>query len=97
MHTQEANQEKVNILGLWTLSHTIQGSCKNIKKLSCHVFGVRCEFNYNYIRSYYLTKYVVGANPNPPKNPRSALKKGNVMAIKVVKAEKKKQYKSHHM
>lgn len=34
-----------------------------------------------------LTKYVVGANPNPPKNPRRALKKGNVMAINIVRAE----------
>ena len=35
----------------------------------------------------WLTKYVVGANPNPPKNPRSALKKGNVTARNVVNAE----------
>lgn len=34
-----------------------------------------------------LTKYVVGANANPPKNPRRPPKKGNVMATNIVNAE----------
>lgn len=33
-----------------------------------------------------LTKYVVGANANPPKNPRSSLKNGNVIPMNIVKA-----------
>jgi hypothetical protein len=35
-----------------------------------------------------LTKYVVGAKANPPKNPSSAPKNGNVIAINIVKAAK---------
>ncbi len=34
-----------------------------------------------------LTKYVVGANANPPKNPRRPPKKGKVMATNIVNAE----------
>lgn len=33
-----------------------------------------------------LTKYVVGAKANPPKNPRSPPKKGMQMAINMVRA-----------
>lgn len=33
-----------------------------------------------------LTKYVVGANAKPPKNPSSPPKKGNVMATNMVNA-----------
>lgn len=33
-----------------------------------------------------LTKYVVGANANPPKKPRRAPKKGKVMPTNIVKA-----------
>jgi len=36
-----------------------------------------------------LTKYVVGANANPPKNPRREPKKGKVMATNNVNAESK--------
>ena len=35
-----------------------------------------------------LTKYVVGAKANPPKNPSSAPKNGNVIAKNIVKAAK---------
>ena len=35
-----------------------------------------------------LTKYVVGAKANPPKNPSNAPKNGNVIAINIVKAAK---------
>ena len=35
-----------------------------------------------------LTKYVVGANANPPKNPRRPPKKGKVMAMNMVNAVK---------
>lgn len=35
-----------------------------------------------------LTKYVVGAKANPPKNPRRPPKKGKVMAINIVNAAK---------
>lgn len=31
------------------------------------------------------TKYVVGENANPPKNPNNAEKKGKVIAINIVK------------
>lgn len=34
-----------------------------------------------------LTKYVVGANANPPKNARRPSKKGKVMATNIVNAE----------
>lgn len=34
-----------------------------------------------------LTKYVVGAKANPPKNPRSPPKKGKVMPTNIVNAE----------
>lgn len=34
-----------------------------------------------------LTKYVVGAKANPPKNPRRSWKKGNVKATNAVKTE----------
>ena len=33
-----------------------------------------------------LTKYEVGANPNPPKNPRRSPKKGKVTPMNKVKA-----------
>jgi hypothetical protein len=32
-----------------------------------------------------LTKYVVGAKPNPPKNPSKESKNGRVMATNIVK------------
>lgn len=38
---------------------------------------------------YGLTKYVVGANANPPKNPRRAPKNGKVMPTNIVNAESK--------
>lgn len=37
-------------------------------------------------RDWELTKYVVGANAKPPKNPRRPPKKGKVMATNIVKA-----------
>lgn len=36
-----------------------------------------------------LTKYVVGAKANPPKNARRPPKKGKQMAINIVNAERK--------
>lgn len=39
-----------------------------------------------YDRFVLLTKYVVGANAKPPKNPSSPPKKGNVMATNMVNA-----------
>lgn len=38
----------------------------------------------------WLTKYVVGANANPPKNPRRPPKKGKVMAMNIVNAATEK-------
>jgi hypothetical protein len=38
----------------------------------------------------WLTKYVVGAKANPPKNPRRAPKKGKVMATNIVNAATEK-------
>jgi len=38
----------------------------------------------------WLTKYVVGAKANPPKNPSRPPKKGMVIAMNIVNAEKKK-------
>lgn len=37
-------------------------------------------------RNGMLTKYVVGANAKPPKNPSSPPKKGKVMAMNIVNA-----------
>jgi hypothetical protein len=37
----------------------------------------------------WLTKYVVGAKANPPKNPRRPSKKGKVMAMNIVHAAQK--------
>ena len=34
----------------------------------------------------FLTKYVVGAKTNPPKNPRRLPKKGIIIAMNIVKA-----------
>ena len=36
-----------------------------------------------------LTKYVVGAKANPPKNPRRPSKKGKVMPMNIVHAAQK--------
>lgn len=44
-----------------------------------------------------LTKYVVGAKANPPKNPRSSLKKGSVMATNIVKPEIKRLVEYTHI
>jgi len=43
---------------------------------------------YNYS---WLTKYVVGAKANPPKNPRRPSKNGKVIAMNIVNAEKKRK------
>jgi len=40
----------------------------------------------------WLTKYVVGAKANPPKNPRRAPKKGKVMATNIVNAATEKKH-----
>lgn len=40
-----------------------------------------------------LTKYVVGANTNPPKNPTNPPKKGKVMPTNIVRAAQKMQNK----
>ena len=40
----------------------------------------------------WLTKYVVGANENPPKNPRQPPKKGKVMATNMVNAGTEKHH-----
>ena len=43
----------------------------------------------NYIYNFsWLTKYVVGAKANPPKNPSSPPKNGMVIAMNIVNAEK---------
>jgi hypothetical protein len=47
------------------------------------------NYIYNFSR---LTKYVVGAKANPPKNPSRPPKNGKVMATNIVNAEKKKLY-----
>lgn len=39
----------------------------------------------------FLTKYVVGANANPPKNDRRPPKKGKVMPINIVNAATKER------
>jgi len=39
----------------------------------------------------WLTKYVVGAKANPPKNPRRPSKNGKVIAMNIVNAEKKNE------
>jgi hypothetical protein len=47
----------------------------------------------NYIYNFsWLTKYVVGAKANPPKNPSRPPKNGKVMAMNIVNAEKKNLY-----
>lgn len=38
-----------------------------------------------------LTKYVVGAKANPPKNPRRPPKKGKQMPINIVNAERRSE------
>jgi len=42
-----------------------------------------------------LTKYAVGAKPNPPKNPRRSPKKGKVTPKNNVKAETFLNFLSH--
>jgi len=46
------------------------------------------DFLTKLVEEYELTKYVVGANANPPKNPRRPPKKGKVMAMNIVSAVK---------
>jgi hypothetical protein len=43
------------------------------------------DYIYNFS---WLTKYVVGAKANPPKNPKRPPKKGMVIAMNIVNAEK---------
>ena len=38
------------------------------------------------MKNLFLTKYVVGAKTNPPKNPRRLPKKGISIAMNIVKA-----------
>lgn len=42
-------------------------------------------------RERILTKYVVGANTNPPKNPTNPPKKGKVMPMNIVRAAENMQ------
>ena len=49
---------------------------------------------YNYS---WLTKYVVGAKANPPKNPRRPSKNGKVIAMNIVNAEKKRKKDSSNL
>ena len=49
-----------------------------------HYIEIRCRGKKLFI--YSLTKYVVGAKANPPKNPRRPPKKGNVIPTNIVKA-----------
>jgi len=44
------------------------------------------DYIYNFS---WLTKYVVGAKANPPKNPSRPPKNGNVIAMNIVNAGKK--------
>lgn len=44
----------------------------------------------------WLTKYVVGAKANPPKNPRRPPKNGKVIATNIVNAENKENEISIH-
>jgi len=45
------------------------------------------DYAYNFS---WLTKYVVGAKANPPKNPKRPPKNGKVIAMNIVNAERKK-------
>jgi hypothetical protein len=53
--------------------------------ISNHVLQIYLKKN----KFYGLTKYVVGANANPPKNPRRAPKNGKVIPTNIVNAESK--------
>jgi hypothetical protein len=54
----------------------------SVVNLIYFINGIDCE----------LTKYVVGAKANPPKNPRRPLKKGNVIPTNIVNAAMKSQF-----
>ena len=65
----------------------------SIKSISNDNFNISKEILYGNFHLLWLTKYVVGAKANPPKNPRRPSKKGNVIAMNIVNAEKgKKKY-----
>lgn len=82
-------------------SHMMQGSWKVLKR---DIFAMIVILqNHNFLRTVYwfhlgegkefwLTKYVVGAKANPPKNPRRPPKKGKVIATNMVKAERKRSF-----
>lgn len=66
----------------------VQGSCEGFKPIynreeDIDVYSPRRKGEE---RNGMLTKYVVGANAKPPKNPSSPPKKGKVMAMNIVNA-----------
>ena len=72
------------------ISHIMLGSCKNIIQHFDHGLVLPSSKNKKYHdNSKYhkrLTKYEVGAKPNPPKNPRRSPKNGKVTPMNSVNA-----------